>query len=110
LAVLAVVLNTGWQIGSCELANVELRDDLVDLAAQAGSRIGLKAPVTDDDLRETIVGKARGYGIQLDPRQVTVRHVAAVPSLYLAADYETRVRLLGLTFTLHFSPSSKRAP
>ena len=28
LAVFALVMSTGWQIAACELANVELKDDL----------------------------------------------------------------------------------
>jgi hypothetical protein len=30
------------------------------------------------------------------------------PVVYLAADYQTRVRVLGYSFTLHFTPSSEQ--
>ena len=41
LAVLAMVVIAGWQIASCELANLALREDLRDIASQAGAYIGL---------------------------------------------------------------------
>ncbi|MGD1211809.1 MAG: hypothetical protein ABR973_10695 [Candidatus Acidiferrales bacterium] len=44
LAVLALAIIAGWPIASCELANLELREDLRDLAAQNGARIGLAPP------------------------------------------------------------------
>ena len=44
LAVLALAGVAGWRIASCELANIELREDMRDLAAQVGSRIGLTQP------------------------------------------------------------------
>lgn len=107
---LVLLLNAGWQLGSCELANIELRDDLKDLAAQNGARIGLKAPVTDGDLRQTIISKAGRYGISLDPEQVTIQHVDDVPSIYLAAKYKVQVQLLpNYWIILHFAPSSRSA-
>jgi hypothetical protein len=45
LAVLALAVIACWQIGSCELADFELHEDLRDLAAQGGARIGLAPPV-----------------------------------------------------------------
>ncbi len=45
LAVLAMAVVAGWPIASCELANLELREDLRDIAAQNAVRIGL-APRT----------------------------------------------------------------
>ncbi len=105
-----VAVTVGWQVVSCELANVELRSDLRDLAAQVGDKIGLNAPSTDDDLRSAVMRKANRLQIQLEPDQVTVQHTSATtgPALYLAMDYKARVSLLGLSFTLHFTPSSAR--
>jgi hypothetical protein len=109
LGALALIFNVSWQLSACEIVNAELRDDLVDLAAQGGVRIGLKPPSTDESLRAAILQKAQGYGITLQPDQVTVRHIHGIPNIYLAVDYEQRVGLPGFWYVLHFSPSSQRA-
>jgi hypothetical protein len=106
LAASLLVLVMGWQVGACELANTELQDDLVDLAAQPGIPMGLDAARNDDELRNAVIRKAGQYGIQLTPEQVTVRQTLGGHDLYLAADYEAHVGLLGLDFSLHFTPSS----
>jgi hypothetical protein len=106
----ALVVAAGWPIASCELANIELHDDLRDIAADKAAKIGLAAPNSDDDLRDSVIRAARAYDIQLEPEEVTVRHTGTVevPSLYLAADYTVRVRPLGVPFVLHFSTSSAK--
>jgi hypothetical protein len=110
LAVLALAVVVGWPIASWELANLELRDDLRDIAAQNAARIGLAPPSTDEDLRSTVVRAAKGHEIQLEPEQVILHRTgtAEAPILYLAADYSVRVKLPGYSFTLHFTPSSAR--
>ena len=110
LVILAVVAIVGWRVASCELANAELRSDLRDLAAQVGDKIGLDAPSTDDDLRSAVIRKANRLQIQLEPGQVTVQHTGATagPAVYLSVDYKARVSLLGVSFNLHFTPSSAR--
>lgn len=51
LAALVAAVVASWQIGSSELANIELQDDMRDIAAQTGSRIGLAQISSDEDLR-----------------------------------------------------------
>ena len=110
LAALALAVAVGWPIASCELANLELREDMRDLAAQVGTRIGLTPPGTDEDFRRAVIRKAQEYEIQLEPEQVTVQRTGSdeEPVIYLAADYTARVKLPGCSFTLHFTPSSAR--
>jgi hypothetical protein len=110
LAVLALVAIAGWQIGSCEIANLELQTDLHDISIQLASRIGMEAPNSDQDLRNAVIHKAQEHGIPLEPEQVTVQHVGSgkTEAIYLAAEYDTRVKLPGYSFTLHFSPSSTK--
>jgi hypothetical protein len=111
LAVLAVIIALGWQIGSRELANIEFQDDLHDLAAQNAARIGLEAPHNDDELRNIIIQiAAQRYDIYLDPGQVTVRHSGDPPAavFYFAVDYQARAGLPGFSFMLHFTPTSKK--
>jgi hypothetical protein len=110
LVVLTLAGVAGWRVASCELANLELREDLRDLAAQVGSRIGLTPASSDEDFRSAVIRKAEGHEIQLEPEQVTVQRTgtAEAPLIYLAADYRVRVKLLGFAFTLHFTPSSAK--
>lgn len=110
LAVLALAVVAGWQIASCEVANMELHEDLRDLAAQTGAYIGLNSFNTDEDFRNAVIRAAKRYEIQLEPGQVTVQRTgtAQAPIIYLAADYNVRVKLAGFSFTLHFRPSSAK--
>jgi hypothetical protein len=110
LAVLPLAAVAGWRISSRELANFELHEDMQYLAAQLGSRIGLTAPSTDEDLRSAVIRKAQEREIQLEPEQVTVQRTGTeeAPIIYLAADYKVRVELLGFSFTFHFTPSSAK--
>ena len=108
ISVFVFVVIVGWQIVSCELANVELQDDMQDLASQAGARIGFVEPRSDEDLRRAVMRKAKEHDIVLDPDQVRVQRTASVDmsTVYLAADYTVLVRLPGGSFTLHFTPST----
>jgi hypothetical protein len=110
LAILGLAVAAGWQIASCEIANLELQTDMRDIAAQVASRIGLEAPNSDEDLRNAVIHKAEEHDIQLEPAQVTVRRTGSDKTLaiYLAADYKARVNLLLYSFTLHFTPSSAK--
>lgn len=110
LVILALAVVAGWRVASCELANIELRDDMRDLATQLGSRIGLTPASTDEEFRSAVIRKAEEHEIQLGPEQVTVRRTGTdeAPIIYLAADYKVRVKVLGLGFTFHFTPSSAK--
>jgi len=110
LAVLALAIVAGWQIGSCELGSFELREEMRDLAAQNPYRIGLAPPKSDEELRNDVIGLAKRHAIQLEPQQVTVGRTGPIdePVIYLAADYNARVKLPWISFTLHFNPSSAR--
>lgn len=110
LAVLVLAIIAGWQIASCELASLELHEDLRDLAAQTGAHIGLNSFNTDEDFRNAVIRAAKRHEIQLEPEQVTVQRTGTAqgPIIYLAADYNARVTLAGCSFTLHFRPSSAK--
>ena len=110
LAVLGLVLIAGWQIASCEVANLEFQSDLRDVAAEIAARIGLSSPTTDEDLRNLVIHKAERYEIPLQPDQITVQRIGTgdESKIYLAADYKVRVNLLVYSLTLHFTPSSTK--
>ena len=112
VGLLALVLTVVavWQTAACELANVELRDDLHDLSSQISAKIGLVDFNTDKDFRDAVIRKAEHYDIYLQPEQITVRRSGTLKDqvIYLAVDYQACVRVLGHSFTLHFTPSSEQ--
>jgi hypothetical protein len=110
LAVLVPTIMAEWQIGAWELANINLQEDMRDLASQAGAHIGVVVPMTDEDLSRAIVRKAWDHGIELKPTQVTVRrtNTGETSNLYLASDYTVPVNLAVVSFRLHFTPTSDK--
>lgn len=69
LAALALAAIAGWQISSFYLANIELRGDMKDLAAQGGAQIGLTSPSSDEELVNAVVGKAKILGFSSRPNR-----------------------------------------
>lgn len=112
LAIIALAALVGWQVAACELANIELRDDMKDLASQLGGRIGFTPPSSDEDFRQAVIKHALKYGIQLAPEQVTVARTGTgvAAEIYLAADYTAAIQLPGFSFTLHFTPWAGKKP
>ena len=78
-----------------------------DLAVQNSFRIGLAPLATEEELRDSVIARARDHGIELESQQVTVQRTRTpdVLSISLAADYETHVDLLVHSYTLHFTAS-----
>lgn len=111
-AVLLIAAGTaiyvGWQVGSCEIANMEFKDDLQDIAMQVGTKIGLDPIRGDAELRSMVVLRAEDCGIGLKPEQVSVQRTGSGDKqvIRVAVDYDARVHLLAYSFTLHFTPSS----
>lgn len=110
LSAIAWAIAAAYQIGACEVANIELQDEMQDLASQLGTRVGYSALKNDEELRSAVILKAERYGIGLKPSQVTVEHMSSgyTSTVYLAADYITPVHLPGLSFTLHFKPATDK--
>jgi len=105
---LALLVSTGCQIAACEYANYELRHDLKDMASLGASRIGLAEQQSDDPLRATVVRKAAGDEIVLDPEQITVTRAGAgeTQTVPLEAKYGARIWLPGLRLVIHFTAAS----
>lgn len=108
LAAFYLLFSAGWQIGACELANIELKDDLQDIALQLGMRIGTSDVGSDDDLRGMVLRKAEKYNIALAPEQVIVMRdgYGKNANIYLEADYSVPIYLPRFTFMMYFNPSS----
>jgi len=106
-AVLLLAVIVGWRVGSCELANIELQDDMKDLASQLGARAGYTKFSSEQDLRDTVIRKGLEHGIELKPNQVTAERTGdgKESTVYLAADYKATIDLPYFSFALHFTPS-----
>lgn len=109
LVVFAFVMSTGWQLASCEFANYELRDDLKDMAAMGGVRVGLMAEASDADLREAVIRRAAQHDIHLAADQILVQRsgTAENPTIYLAAKYRARVVVPGFSLIFHLKATSR---
>lgn len=112
LAAIALIFITGWQIAACEWAYYELREDLRDIAAQNGVRIGLNGADTDDAIRGYVIRRAKEHEIQLQPAQVKVQRTgtAQTQALYLVVDYDQPLKLPGFSFNLHFTADAQGRP
>ena len=112
LAAFYLLFSAGWQIGACEVANIELKDDLQDMASQLGMRIGFSDIASDGDLRDTVLRKAAQYGITLSPDQVPVLRDGYGKNsiLYFEAEYSVPINLPRYSFAMYFNPSSGRRP
>lgn len=110
LAMVILAMVAGWQIGAAEIANMNLQEDMRDMASQAGTHVGVVAPSTDEETARTVVRKASEHGIELSPDQVTVRSATSgeMSTWYLAADYTAPIHLGIVTLRLHFTPSSAK--
>lgn len=109
LAVLVVGVLAGWKVAWYQVANLELQEDMRDLATDTGFKYAVSR--SDDDLRTAVIRKAREYDIHLTPEQVTVQHKDSgnISTIYLAADYSESVTLPGgYSFVMHFTPSSAK--
>lgn len=101
-------MSTGWQIAACEYANYELKDDLKDVASVGASRIGLAEQQSDDQLRATVVRKAAGHEILLDPAQVTLTRPGKdeTQTVFLETKYAARIWLPGFRLVIRLKASS----
>ena len=110
VAAVAFAVLAGWKVGWYEVANLELQQDMHDLVTDTGFKYSISR--SDDDLRNAVISKARGYDVLLKESQVTVQHKDSgnTSTIYLAADYSEAVTLPGgYTVVLHFTPSSAKS-
>lgn len=108
IAVLAFGAIVGFKAGSYELAYMEFQEDLRDLS-QPSAYSKYPTVRSEQDYRDAVMRRAQDHDIQLDPSAVTVQRAGSGPNsgMYLAADYSETVDVLGYSFTMHFTPSSK---
>lgn len=104
-----LVMGIGWQFAACEFANYELRDDLKEIAAMGGARIGLLAQSSDDELRDAVIRRAASHDIHLGPNQILVQRSGTVenPKIFLATKYRSQVVFPGFSLIFHLTASSR---
>jgi hypothetical protein len=107
-----MLVATGVQVASSNMANSELHEDMVVISAQAGVKIGLYAPMSDDELRSAVIAKATELGIRLKPSQIDVRRTGEADKqvIFLTADYDARINLLLFSFPIHLQTTSQKQP
>lgn len=105
----ALFMTIAWQFASCEFANYLLKDDLKDIAAMGGSKIGLLKPLSDTELREAVIHKAAEHGIHLAPEQIFVQRTGTAedPVIILAARYRAQVSMPEVSLVLHLTATSR---
>lgn len=110
VALLFLAILLAWSVGAAEVANVNLQEEMRDLAAQGGAQIGLVEPSTDNDIRNAVAQKAQEHGIALKPEQVTVQRTVAgeKSKLHIAAHFTVPVNCWLFSLNLHFAPSSDK--
>lgn len=97
-----------WRIAACYIANAELESDMKFLSQQMGMKSGLSDPLSEDQLRDAVIAKAKEDGIDLNSGQVTAeKSVTDTQSIVnLSANYDGKIDLFVFTFRPHFSPSA----
>lgn len=110
IAVLVLLVTTTWQVAGAYYGNAELNEDLRDIAADIGTRVGLSQPPSDDDLHRYVIEKAAVHDIQLQPNQITVKVTGEgrTAVISLAVDYTSRINLFVYSFNLHFTASNAK--
>lgn len=110
LAILVLAASAGWQMFSAFYGNLELGEDLQDISANIGARVGLSAPSSEDELRSFIIKKAKGRDIHLEPNEVTVNIAGEGKNavISLAADYQVKINMFVYSFPMHFHAKNAR--
>jgi hypothetical protein len=106
-----------WQVGNAQLDNIELHDDLRDIAAQNGVNIGLNSPKNDDQMRKEVIDTAAEHGLRLQPHEITLQQHTS-PSVNdpaagriwydIKVDYTVPINLSIYSFNLHFVQTSSK--
>ncbi len=103
-ALFVAMAIVGIKIVPVYFSNFQFEDAIKTEALQStyGSR-------SEDDIRDTIIKRAREYDIQLTTKQVHVSRTGTngTGTLSIEADYSVPVNLPGYSTTLDFHPSSK---
>ncbi|MBI2818015.1 MAG: DUF4845 domain-containing protein [Acidobacteria bacterium] len=99
LVLLASMVFLGLKLLPPYISNYQLQDSIQNIALTASY-----TAMTEDDILKTVISRAGGYGIELGPRQVSVRKGKG--TVIIVAKYTVPVDLLVRQVDLQFEPSA----
>ncbi len=104
LLIMAAVGYVGLKVIPPFFSNYEFEDYIKNEALQ--STYGTRS---EDDIRDTVIKRARDYDISLTGKQVKVTRTGSNGggSLFIEVDYTVPLDLPGYSTTLEFHPSTK---
>jgi uncharacterized protein DUF4845 len=99
LVVLGCVIFLGIKLGPAYLSNYQLQDSISNLAL-----IATYSPMSEEEIRRSVISRANTYGIDLEPKQVTVHKAAG--TVVIVATYTVPVDLVVRRVEIQFEPST----
>lgn len=99
LVILAAMIFLALRLLPPYISNYQLQDAIQNIALTASY-----APMTEEDILKSVLVRARGYGIELGPKQVTA--LKRNGNVIIVADYTVSVNLFLRQLDLHFAPSA----
>lgn len=99
LVLLASLIFLGLKLLPPYISNYQLQDSIQNIALTASY-----TPMTEDDILKSVISRATGYGIDLGPKQVSVRK--ANSTVIIVAKYTVPVDLVVRRVDLQFEPSA----
>ncbi|MFB3814682.1 MAG: hypothetical protein ACE14L_11280 [Terriglobales bacterium] len=102
LFVIGAIVYCAWLLVPPYYANFQF-EEAMDDAARAASTPPIRT--SEQDLRENLVRKARGFGIQIQPEQIQVQRLGG--DFLVWGEYTVHVDLPLYPLDLQFQPMSK---
>ncbi len=99
LVILAALIFLALRLLPPYISNYQLQDAIQNIVLTA-----TYAPMTEEDILRNVIVRARGYDIELRPKQVTVHKKNG--TVIIVAVYTVPVNLLVRQLDLHFEPSA----
>ncbi len=99
LLLLASMIFIGVKIGPPYVSFYQLQDSIHNLAL-----IASYSPMSEEEIRRSVMAQASNYGIDLDPKQLTVHKGSG--QVVIVAHYTIPVDFLVRRMDLQFEPSA----
>jgi len=110
LAVFVMAVAIGWQFAGAYIGNVELHEDVRDVASQNSVNIGLNPPRSNQEIRVELIRAAAEHGVQIGLDQIALKKYtdASTHRVWydVTVDYNVPINLLVYSYQLHFVQSN----